>query len=388
MRIMMWTNAPYTYTGYANQAREMLPRFQQHGHDVAVTANFGLSGATLHWNGVPIFPLREKRQNADVIGAYCQHFAADLVLSLYDIWSLPPNTRQLLGTPWAAMTPVDGTPLNNPMIQQLQCVEYPIAYSQFGLREMAKVGFEPDYIPHGFNTATYTPISAEEKVQVRAELSFPADSYVVAMIAANKGFPARKGWAEALAGFKAFHDNHPEALLYCHTTKEPYGSMGEGIHFDSLLRVLGIPSTAIAFPSQSALAIGVPDSEIAKVYRASDVLLLASMGEGFGLPIIEAQACGCPVIVQDCSAMPELVSNGVAIEPLQPLWLPQLQYFWQLPSIERITAALEQQFTTSTAEREERAAEGVEWVRSNYGYDVIWDRYWVPFLNKVEETLW
>lgn len=38
------------------------------------------------------------------------------------------------------------------------------------------------------------------------------------------------------------------------------------------------------------------------------------LGEGFGIPIIEAQAAGCPVIVTDCTAMTELCLSGWLIE--------------------------------------------------------------------------
>jgi glycosyltransferase involved in cell wall biosynthesis len=46
------------------------------------------------------------------------------------------------------------------------------------------------------------------------------------------------------------------------------------------------------------------------MYSAADVFMLPSRGEGFGLPIVEAQACGTPVIVTDFSSMPELTFAG------------------------------------------------------------------------------
>lgn len=52
--------------------------------------------------------------------------------------------------------------------------------------------------------------------------------------------------------------------------------------------------------------------EIRKVYGAASCLLFASHFEGFGIPIIEAQKCGCPVITSNCTSMPE-VSGDAAI---------------------------------------------------------------------------
>jgi glycosyltransferase involved in cell wall biosynthesis len=52
------------------------------------------------------------------------------------------------------------------------------------------------------------------------------------------------------------------------------------------------------------------DTYLAKVYSAGDVLLMPSAGEGFGVPTIEAQACGLPVIVTDATAQAELCGSG------------------------------------------------------------------------------
>jgi len=55
---------------------------------------------------------------------------------------------------------------------------------------------------------------------------------------------------------------------------------------------------------------GVPDATLATVYNAFDVFALPTMGEGFGLPILESQACGVPAVVTDCSACTELVPDA------------------------------------------------------------------------------
>lgn len=48
----------------------------------------------------------------------------------------------------------------------------------------------------------------------------------------------------------------------------------------------------------------------------ADALVFPSLHEGFGLPLIEAMACGCPVISSNCSAMPEVVGDaGLLVDP-------------------------------------------------------------------------
>ena len=57
---------------------------------------------------------------------------------------------------------------------------------------------------------------------------------------------------------------------------------------------------------------GVPLEETVNFYRAADVFVYPSLNETFGLPILEAMACGCPVVTSDVSAMPE-TAGGAAL---------------------------------------------------------------------------
>jgi glycosyltransferase involved in cell wall biosynthesis len=57
---------------------------------------------------------------------------------------------------------------------------------------------------------------------------------------------------------------------------------------------------------------GVPLEETVNFYRAADVTVYPSLNETFGLPILEAMACGCPVVTSDTSAMPE-TAGGAAL---------------------------------------------------------------------------
>ena len=60
----------------------------------------------------------------------------------------------------------------------------------------------------------------------------------------------------------------------------------------------------------------VPDEDLPALYSAADVLVTPSFYEGFGLPALEAMACGTPVIVSDVSSLPEVVGDaGLRIDP-------------------------------------------------------------------------
>ncbi len=70
-------------------------------------------------------------------------------------------------------------------------------------------------------------------------------------------------------------------------------------------QAVGLPGGSIVFPGR------LPDTAIADVYRGAAAVVLPSLAEGFGLPVIEAMACGVPIV---CSELPVLreIADGVA----------------------------------------------------------------------------
>ncbi len=73
----------------------------------------------------------------------------------------------------------------------------------------------------------------------------------------------------------------------------------------------------------------VPNVDLPGLYNSADLLAYPSQYEGFGLPPLEAMACGCPVITSNTSSLPEVVGDaGIQIDPGNPklladamLWL-------------------------------------------------------------------
>lgn len=64
---------------------------------------------------------------------------------------------------------------------------------------------------------------------------------------------------------------------------------------------------------------GVPLGETVQFYRAADTSVYPSLNETFGLPILEAMACACPVVTSDISAMPETAGNAALLaDPRDP----------------------------------------------------------------------
>ena len=383
LRIMYSANAVWAVTGYGIQGKSLLPRLKALGHECANFAWYGLQGGTMVADGIPIYPAVADQFGNDIIGGHVKHFNADLVVSLMDIWVLPDNYAELVRpAKWLPWTPVDHDPVPPIVARKLKTADYPCTYSNFGWEQALAAGVtNARYIPHGVEVNIFKP---GDKRAARQTLGLPDDAYVCSMVAANKGQPPRKAFGENLQAFAAFQRMHPEAILYLHTLA---GTQHQGVNFDALIAACGIPREAIRFVDQYAYSIGgLPQDYLANVYRASDVLLAASQNEGFGIPIIEAQSCGCPVITTDFTSMTEITINGIATQPAQRFWSP-LDSWVATPDVGAITEALEAIYGWPIYERTERMVDGVRHMRANYDWDVLVRDWWQPLLLQIEQDI-
>ena len=74
--------------------------------------------------------------------------------------------------------------------------------------------------------------------------------------------------------------------------------------------------------------IGLSDEELVREYQKSDILAFASTLEGFGMPIVEAQIVGRPVVTSNRASMLEVASDGaVLVDPysvINPRWVSRI----------------------------------------------------------------
>ena len=116
-----------------------------------------------------------------------------------------------------------------------------------------------------------------------------------------------------------------------------------------MFEALGIPEGAVKNPDPYSIHFHPMSGEMmAHIYSSLDVLLNPATGEGFGIPVLEAQACGTPVIVTDFSAMQEVCGAGWRVEHSQ--WWTGQQSWQAQPHVADIVEALEACYHRSTAQ--------------------------------------
>jgi len=381
--ISIASNSPGSPTGYGVQGLLLAERLKRDGYDVAALSNFGLEGniSTLETKHGPIahYPRGYTLYSGDVLDTHHKHFLAgreisNAILTLYDAWVYldVPALEELKFWSW---TPVDHLSVPPKVAAWAKRPNVKtIAMSPFGQRQFEAIGVDSTYIPHAVDTSVYKPTDNIQGYDLKQYMGVGEDDFIVGMVSANKanGSIHRKAYAENLLAFAMFRQKHPNAYLYIHA--EPSRVFG-GFHLATLMKSVGLPEDAVLFPDPHKLRYGYSTEEMAGLYSAMDVLLHASYGEGFGVPAIEAQACGTRVIGSNWAATPELLGEDSWLVDGQPFWDEAQSTFFQIPLIPSLVTALEQAYAAPRGD----STASVEFAKQ-FEVETVYEQYWKPFL--------
>lgn len=385
MRIAWYSNSPKATSGYGTQTKMMLPRLTADGHEVSVLGLWGHDAGIDQYptpsGPVPLWPKGSMHYGLDVVDAQARSWLGDQpgwVITLFDVWVLR-NVWD--GLPVASWTPVDHMPAP-PGVLQWASRHPTIAMSRFGQRALAEAGIPSDYVPHALER-DWRPTQSD----ARAQMEVPPGGFLVMMNAANIRAPHvdRKAWQQNLRAFAIFARSHPDARIYIHT--DP--TRPDGFPIPAFLSYLGLPEEQTRITDLMAYRAGlIEQPTMAALYTAADVLLSCSMGEGFGLAVPEAMACGTPAIVTDFSAQPEIVADTGWLVDCEPWYDEPQRSDYAVPSVASIVERLEEAYAERGTERaRERSAAAEARIRAEYDADTVYAERWRPLLARLEADL-
>lgn len=382
LRTIWNSNGLHTNSGYGVEMQLLLPRLARDGWPIGHIAFWGLDGTAVEFKdypGIKIYPKMGEPFGADAMFHHSRDYKADAVMSFQDLPPLNPQFLQQLKT-WIPWVPIDKTPVPPEVLTRLRYAYKIVTFSKFGQQELEKAGFTSTLILEGTDTEIYKPM---DKTKARKELGIPENIFLFGMVAANKENPPRKGFQEALEAFKLFHDKHPEAGIIFLNQQEAPGNFP----IKGFAQHLGILANCYFIDPYKSIHGGGPQ-EIPQLMNTFDILLHPSQTEGFGLTVIEAGACGVPVVVNDCTSMPEMVVQGVTggiCKSGKPRWATDNA--WVYPAdVDSLYEQMEIVYNMLKTDPEKVKKDCREHIVKNYNIETT-AKKWTEVLEDLQEDL-
>lgn len=391
MKVLIHSNGPHVPSGYGKQARYAGRILRDLGHEVAFSCFSGLGGTPIRWDGYTLLPSGMLAFSPDTVVPHALTMGADLVIPIMDFYKLSAAAtqwRQALDVhemKMAAFIISDCTAENGgPSMLDQQTLPmfgaYPVSVSQYGTERIRALGYSTEeypssYVPHAVDTSVYKP--PQDRKAAREELGTPGE-FVIGLMAANSD-GLRKNFQGQLAAFQRFSRRHKDAVLAMFTVADS----PNGLPLVQMVSDMGISEKVVFMPTYEQVGGMAPEEMVAAWYGSLDVLSLCSYAEGFGVPLIEAQACGTPVVATDGSAMSELARPAGWTVKGQRFWNITHRAWWVQPDEDAICQAWEKAYQDGAAANAERSARAVSFA-SRYSVERVRDEHWVPFMKRME----
>lgn len=359
MRILLIGDAPWMGTEDACHLSHLAHRLQEDLHSLWWMPTQGFGDGVLEHDGITFLPIDDDWGN-DVVKWHVRHTGADLVISRGDA----RHYRKFKGSEfrWVAWYPGNTT---NSVLRHTRTVLVP-SQVEFERQEAQGIHsriFPPAVLPN------FGKDSQEMAEYFRESHGVAEGDFLITAVG-----PTERNFTRLLDAFVKFRERHDNAVLYLHTNWEGPPDLGShGVR-------IGIPAEALRFPDPYNYHLSYPLDVLAGMYAASAVHVVPGLRVQ---PIVEALACGAPVIMQNRPETAGIIGVnglGATIEPAT----------WHdgepLLDSDALVKELENAYAMSNeAMGNHRAC--CEMVGRTYAWAEHWRTYWVPLLKDWEEEI-
>ena len=319
MRIFVVCDSPYLFTGLARVNRHVIKGLRDSGHEVILGA-WGWDqlayplGKNSQWmyedneNGYQYvaFPLSKDPKKL-LIQTYeiLKSIPCDVLLTIGDYWNFAGfellKSKLDYGYKWISYYTIESSPINEDFLESFNYMDEIMAPSLFGKKVVEdSTGLKCHHVPYGIDHDTFYPLSDEEREAERTKRELTGKIRFI-NVCKNQN---RKNIPAFLEALKIANKKDNRIVGYLHTNIDK--KVQSQVNVRNIIKRLGIEDIISVPNKKISLDIGCSDADLRIEYGCSDALVLSSVAEGFGFPLLEAQACGIPAIASDCSSMSEL----------------------------------------------------------------------------------
>ena len=413
MRILFCSSGPYSGSGYGTQVYHLMKYFLSKSHDVALIAtDFGklidfreepytlseilkLKSFNIKPNldlpEYPIYAIKNNLYGWDVMTNHALHFKADAVIFFRDPWKILEIKENIsIPAKLFAWIPIDHQPASETLIKCVRVLPNLVSMSSFGQQELLLRGLKNNMIYHSIELdpeieqyRSKNKLSLFKK-KYKERLDLGQKSPVILLLLTNNQFPSRKAIDLNLEGVRKYIRSYPDAQIIIHSNMSGmHNGSKQGIDMNFICQNLDFPPGSIYIPYGDKI---VDRRQVLDLYATADILLHCSAGEGFGVPIIEAQYFGCSVITNNCTAMPEITYNGICINENRRYYVNNVNSFWYYPSPESICKALIQLSTRTPLLNQRLQHDGSLFIKDYFNIQKIGDQ-WLDIIGKNKHSI-
>jgi len=319
------------YTGLARVNRHLIRGLSDAGHEVMLAA-WGWDQLAYPLNDDSKWIYKDKETDREhvvfpvakdakqlLLHTYeiLKNIEVDVLLTVGDYWNfagfemLKPKLDY--GYKWVAYYTIEASPINEKYYDAFSYIDHIASPSMFGKSVVEEsFGMDCHYIPYGIEHDVFYKMDEDIVAKERSKRGLDGKFRFI-NVSRNQH---RKNIPAFLKALKIANESNPNIVGYLHSNI--FKISESQIHIENLVKRYGIEDI-VEFPDKKlSINIGYEDSDLNLEYNCSNALVLCSVAEGFGLPLIEAQKCGLPVIGTRCSSIPELVGDrGFLVDPVE-----------------------------------------------------------------------